>query len=103
MGVIAATSPRTSVHRRLLAGLETERFLGYLLLLPAVLYIALLIGYPFALALWIALTNQTVGNASTARFVGLDNFGWALESSIFQTALKNTILLTVGTEIAKMV
>jgi multiple sugar transport system permease protein len=102
-GAIAATAPRATVHRRVLAGLETERFLGYLLLLPAVLYIALLIGYPFVLAMWIAVTNQTVGNASTAHFVGLDNFLWAIQNSIFQTALRNTILLTVGTEIVKMV
>jgi multiple sugar transport system permease protein len=103
VGAVAAAPTRTGARRRALAHLEGERVLGYLLLLPAVLYIALLIGYPFALALWIAVTNQTVGNASSARFVGFDNFGWALESSIFQTALKNTILLTVGTEITKMV
>jgi multiple sugar transport system permease protein len=102
VGAVAAAPAQTGARRRALARLEGERVLGYLLLLPAVLYIALLIGYPFGLALWIAVSNQTVGNASTARFVGLDNFAWALESTIFQTALKNTILLTVGTEIAKM-
>jgi multiple sugar transport system permease protein len=99
---IAAAPPRAAAHRHLLARLETERVLGYVLLLPAVLYIALLIGYPFVLALWIAVTNQTVGNPATAKFVGLDNFAWAIQNSIFQTALRNTILLTVGTEIVKM-
>jgi multiple sugar transport system permease protein len=103
VGAVAAAPTQAGARRRALARLEGERVLGYLLLLPAVLYIALLIGYPFVLALWIAVTNQTVGNAASARFVGLDNFGWALESTIFQTALKNTILLTIGTEIAKMV
>src|SRR5919197_3539289 len=102
MRAIAAAPPRAAAHRRFLAGLETERVLGYVLLLPAVLYIALLIGYPFALALWIAVTNQTVGNPSTAKFVGLDNFAWAVQNSIFQSALRNTVLLTVGTEIVKM-
>jgi multiple sugar transport system permease protein len=103
VGAVAAAPTQTGARRRALARLEGERVLGYLLLLPAVLYIALLIGYPFALALWIAVTSQTVGNAASATFVGLDNFGWALQSTIFQTALKNTILLTIGTEIAKMV
>jgi multiple sugar transport system permease protein len=99
---LAATPSRAATHRRLLARLETERVLGFVLLFPAVLYIALLIGYPFALALWIAVTNQTVGNAATARFVGLDNFAWAIQNSIFKTALRNTVLLTVGTEVVKM-
>jgi multiple sugar transport system permease protein len=100
---VAAAPPRAGARRPALARLEGERVLGYLLLLPAVLYIALLIGYPFVLALWIAVTNQTVGNSATAIFVGFDNFGWALQSTIFQTALRNTILLTIGTEITKMV
>src|SRR5205814_10535887 len=34
--------------------------------------------------------------------VGLDNFTWALQNSIFQSALRNTVLLTIGTEIVKM-
>ena len=99
---VAASQPKVAVHHRLVGHLEGERVLGYVLLLPAVIYIAALIGYPFVLAIWIALTNQTVGGTST-KFVGLDNFAWAWESSIFQTALRNTILLTVGTEIVKMV
>jgi len=86
----------------LLARFEGERLLGYALLLPAIVYIVALIGYPFVLAVWIALTNQTVGSAN-AKFVGFDNFGWAWENSIFQTALRNTLLLTFGTELVKMV
>ena len=49
--------------------LERERVLGYLLIAPAVLYIALLIGYPFLLALWFAVTEQKLGAAGSA-FVG---------------------------------
>jgi len=86
----------------LLARFEGEQVLGYALLLPALVYIVGLIGYPFILAVWIALTNQTVGSANP-RFVGFDNFAWAWENSIFQTALRNTLLLTFGTELVKMV
>jgi multiple sugar transport system permease protein len=104
LGSIALPSehPRAAVHRRFLARFEGERVLGYALLLPAILYIAALIGYPFVLAIWIAVTNQTVGSANP-RFVGFDNFVWAWENSIFQTALRNTLLLTFGTEVVKMV
>jgi multiple sugar transport system permease protein len=103
MSTVAVSSPpRVAVHHRFTRRLEGERVLGYVLLLPAVLYITALIGYPFLLALWIALTNQTVGGLSTPKFVGLDNFLWAVQNSIFQTALRNTLLLTLGTEIVKM-
>ncbi len=104
MRAIAVAAPaRFAARRRVVNWFEGERFLGYALLLPAVLYITLLIGYPFVLALWIAVTDQTVGASANAKFVGLDNFAWAWQSTIFQTALRNTLLLTVGTEIVKMV
>lgn len=102
-GTLTSTRAAYAPRKALLARLEGERVLGYLLLLPAVLYIVLLIGYPFVLALWIAVTNQTVGNSANAKFVGLDNFIWAAQSSIFQKALVNTVSLTLGTEVVKMV
>ena len=102
MGTLAIESKQRAAGRRgLLARFEGERVLGYALLLPAIVYIVALIGYPFVLAIWIAVTNQTVGSANP-KFVGLDNFGWAWENSIFQTALRNTLLLTFGTELVKM-
>ena len=102
MGTLAIESKQRAAGRRgLLARFEGERVLGYALLLPAIVYIVALIGYPFVLAIWIAVTNQTVGSANP-KFVGLDNFAWAWENSIFQTALRNTLLLTFGTELVKM-
>jgi ABC-type sugar transport system permease subunit len=81
LGTLAIPSqPRVAVHRRVLARFEGERVLGYALLLPAIIYIVALIGYPFGLAIWIALSNQTVGSAN-AKFVGLDNFAWGTASS----------------------
>jgi multiple sugar transport system permease protein len=99
---IGSKPRRFALPRHLLAHLEGERVLGYVLLLPALVYIVALVGYPFVLALWISVSNQTVGSAN-ARFVGLDNFVWAWQNSIFQSALRNTVLLTVGTEAVKMV
>jgi multiple sugar transport system permease protein len=102
LGTLAIGSERRAAARRgLFSHFEGERVLGYTLLLPAILYIVGLVGYPFVLAMWIALTNQTVGGAN-AKFVGLDNFAWAWGNSIFQTALRNTLLLTFGTELVKM-
>ena len=49
---------------------DDEIWLGRLMLAPAILYIALLIGAPFLLALYYSLTDITVGS-STMHFVGL--------------------------------
>lgn len=88
--------------RRIVHALESERILGYALIAPAVLYIALLIGYPFLLALWFSVTDQSV-SSSSGGFVGLANFEFAMENSIFQRALRNTIQFTVTSELIKLV
>ena len=80
-------SPR---HRRGSALLDNERWLGPLLLGPAVLYIVLLVGVPFLMALYYSVSNTTTGGG-TMGFVGLKNFTAVIGTPKFQTALKNTI------------
>jgi multiple sugar transport system permease protein len=93
---------RRATGSTLLALLEREQLLGYLLLAPAVLYILALIGYPFVLAIWIALSDQTVSGGSQG-WAGLENFEWALDSSLFRRALTNTLVFAFGSEIIKMI
>jgi multiple sugar transport system permease protein len=81
-------SPR---HRRGSALLDNERWLGPLLLGPAVLYIVLLVGVPFLMALYYSVSNTTTGGG-TMGFVGLRNFTGVIGTPKFQTALKNTII-----------
>src|SRR5436190_13555551 len=73
---------------------------GYTLLAPAVLYVALLVGLPFLFSLYLAMSDASV-SAPIARFVGLENFRSALENATFYTALRNSILFTVGAGIMK--
>jgi len=68
---------------------------GYTLLAPAVLYVALLVGLPFLFSLYLAMSDASV-SAPIARFVGLENFKSALENAVFYTALRNSILFSVG-------
>ena len=46
---------------------------GYLLLAPAALYVALLVGIPFLFSLYLAVSDANVGEP-VATFVGLENF-----------------------------
>lgn len=73
--------------------LEDERVLGYVLLTPAFLLIIVFIAYPFALGVWMALTDKVVG--SPGNFIGLANFAKLLDSDIFRTAAWNTVFFTI--------
>ena len=81
---------------------QTSRRLGfgYLLLAPAVLYVLLLVGAPFLFSIYLALSDANVGDP-VASFVGLENFRAALESDVFYTALRNSIVFTVVAAIFK--
>jgi len=71
--------------------IDNERWVGPLLLGPAVLYIVLLIGVPFFMAFYYSVSNTTTGGGSMG-FVGLRNFTNVIGTPKFQTALKNTLL-----------
>src|SRR4030081_132777 len=73
---------------------------GYVLLAPAVLYVALLVGVPFVFSLYLAMSDASVG-APVARFIGLENFKSALENAVFYTAVRNTLVFTIGAGILK--
>ncbi|HEY1260200.1 MAG TPA: sugar ABC transporter permease [Stellaceae bacterium] len=77
-------------------------WLGRLMLAPAIVYIVALVGLPFALAIVYSLSNVTVGSAGF-RFVGLANFIRLVDSPAFWTALKNTILITIVSQLVVLV
>lgn len=68
---------------------------------PAILYILLLVGYPFALAVYLSMSNADVATTGLGQFVGLDNFVALFESSVFLTALRNTLMFTAVSAVFK--
>jgi multiple sugar transport system permease protein len=89
---IATSAQSFSPHyKHSSAFFDNERWLGPLLIGPAVLYIVLLVGVPFFMALYYSVSNTTTGG-STMAFVGLRNFTGVIGTPKFQTALKNTIV-----------
>ena len=78
-----------------LAGLlERPSTLGLLLVSGAILYMLALVGYPFVLALYLSLSDANVATSGLGRFVGFDNFTSLFQSSVFLTALRNTLMFT---------
>jgi multiple sugar transport system permease protein len=82
--------------------LEDEGRLGRLLLAPAILYIAALVGFPFLLALYYSVSDATVGSR-VLHFVGLENFRLALESETFWRSLQNAVVFTVVSQVLVVV
>jgi len=74
--------------------LDDERWLGRLLLAPAILYIALLVGFPFLVGLYYSVSDATVGTR-VLHFVGLENFRVALANEAFWQSLRNAVAFTL--------
>jgi multiple sugar transport system permease protein len=72
--------------------------LGALLVAPAILYILALVGVPFLLAVYYAVSAFTIYNPSY-RFVGLDNVFDVMRSAIFWPALANTFIFTIASQV----
>lgn len=86
--------------------LEREGVLGWLLLLPAVVYIVALVGFPLILAVLYAFSDVTVGSphiTSTKDFVGFANFRDVWHDPVFREALRNTIVFTVVSQVAVVI
>jgi multiple sugar transport system permease protein len=81
----------TPARRRFRFILDREEWLGPLMIGPAVLYIVLIVGLPFFLALYYSVSNITMGSR-TLEFVGLKNFASVIGTTKFQTSLKNTFI-----------
>lgn len=77
---------------------DNKRALWRLMLAPAILYIVLLVGFPFFLSLYYSVSDVTVGGR-TINFVGLETFARIIENRTFWTALKNTLIVTIVTQI----
>jgi len=84
------------------AGAARSPLLGFAMFTPALLYIALLIGAPFCLAIFYAFSDARIGGGQL-HFVGLENFRSIIQSPSFRSALKNSIIFTVAAQVIVMV
>src|ERR1700751_5223895 len=81
---------------------DRPRVLGSAFLAPAILYVLLLVGVPFLLAVYYALSAYTIYNPSW-RFVGLANFEQIVQDPVFLQTLRNTFIFTFGSQILGLV
>ena len=93
--VVAAPAARPRGFRLLL---DREEWLWPLMIGPAVLYIVLVVGLPFFLALYYSVSNISMGSR-TLEFVGLKNFASVWETVKFRTSLWNTFVFAIGSQV----
>ncbi|MBA2521602.1 MAG: sugar ABC transporter permease [Chloroflexia bacterium] len=72
------------------------------MLLPVVVYIVALVGFPLVLALIYSFSDVTVGD-QTINWVGFETFSQAMANPTFRLALRNTLLFTLISQIVVLV
>src|SRR6201988_5056808 len=82
--------------------LDQRGVLGAIFVAPAILYVLLLIGMPFLLAVYYSVSAYTIYNPSW-RFVGLANFEQIVQDPVFLQTLGNTFIFTFGSQILGLV
>jgi multiple sugar transport system permease protein len=77
--------------------LDRRDVLGGVFVAPAILYVLLLVGVPFLLAVYYSVSSYTIYDPSW-RFVGLENFEQIVQNPSFLQTLRNTFVLTFGSQ-----
>jgi multiple sugar transport system permease protein len=80
--------------RRRSKGLSEKR-LGWLMVSPSMILIAVVAAWPVIYAIWLSLHQYSVRVAGLSRWVGLDNYTNAVSSSDWRAALFHTLIFTV--------
>jgi len=69
-----------------------RNWLGFWFMLPAMAFLILFLAYPLGLGVWISFTDSRIGRAG--EFIGIENYEWLRDDSIFWLSVFNTLLYT---------
>lgn len=61
-------------------------------MLPAAAFLILFLAYPLGLGVWMSFTDIRIGRAG--HFIGLENYQWLMDDSVFWLSVTNTLLYT---------
>lgn len=96
----AATSEPAPYRHTLWSRLNNSRnLLGAILMLPTATLLLLFLTYPLGLGVWLGMTDTTIGRRGV--FIGLENYVYLFDDSVFWLSVFNTILYTVVASIFK--
>ncbi|WP_315835939.1 sugar ABC transporter permease [Bradyrhizobium prioriisuperbiae] len=78
---------------------SNRNWLAFWFMLPAAAFLILFLAYPLGLGLWLSLTDARIGRVG--EFVGLENYQWLSDDSVFWLSVFNTLLYTIIASIIK--
>jgi multiple sugar transport system permease protein len=81
---------------------DRPEVLGAVFVAPAIIYVLALVGIPFLLAVYYAVSAYTIYNPNYT-FVGLRNILNVVQSTIFLTALFNAFIFTIASQVIGLV
>jgi multiple sugar transport system permease protein len=82
------------------ARLTTDRnWLGLWFMVPAAAFLILFLAYPLALGIWISFTDARIGESG--EFIGIENYEWLSDDSVFWLSVFNTLLYTAVASVIK--
>src|SRR3982750_4597398 len=67
-------------------------WLGFWFMLPAMAFLIFFLAYPLGLGIWISFTDAKIGRPGA--FIGVENYEWLWDDSIFWLSVFNTLLYT---------
>ena len=67
-------------------------WLGIWFMLPAAAFLLLFLAYPLGLGIWLSFTDARIGRSGN--FVGIENYVWLWDDSVFWLSVFNTLLYT---------
>src|SRR5688572_3002271 len=69
-----------------------RNWLGFWFMLPAGAILVLFLAYPLGLGVWLSFTEARIGRSGV--FIGLENYEWLSDDSVFLLSVFNTLLYT---------
>jgi multiple sugar transport system permease protein len=73
--------------------LKTNRdWLGFWFMIPAAAFLVLFLAYPLGLGVWLSFTDAKIGRSGV--FIGVENYEWLWDDSVFWLSVFNTLLYT---------
>lgn len=82
---------------------EKEVLLGYALILPALIVVSITLLYPVAYNIYLSFTTAPIDPTQTPQWVGLQNYRTLLTDPRFETAVRNTFVFTLLSDIGATV
>jgi multiple sugar transport system permease protein len=88
--VLTSPSPRQLSWMQLQSN---RNWLGFWFMVPAAAFLILFLAYPLGLGVWLSFTDSRIGRAG--EWIGIENYIWLWDDSVFWLSVFNTMLYTV--------